>query len=125
MIDKLIDVETANIACIKGFKSGSLYNYHRNSKVLTETNKHHLYFNLSNNDYWEAPSQSLLQKWLRDNYNLHIVIIPTINSYWTFKIVHLTGTIEVPPYNNVDSTDYNSYEEALEVALQRGLNLIK
>lgn len=72
-----------------------------------------------------APTQSLARKWLRENQNLHIIVIPTLHNFWTFKMIDLgNDKIELPPYYNVDDNDYNNYEEALEAALQRVINLI-
>lgn len=74
---------------------------------------------------YQAPTQSLLRKWLRDIHELHPVIIPTVHIAWTYKMIN-TGNeeIEVPPYEGVHAYDYGTYEEALEAALQEALKLI-
>jgi hypothetical protein len=70
-----------------------------------------------------------LQKWLRDEHKIHIVLIPTITGYWTFKIIDVQldpeNPIERPPYKDVDANDYHTYEEALEAGLQAALKLIE
>jgi len=66
-----------------------------------------------------APTQSFLQKWLRENHDININIF-TVSSYDSKKqyqfSIHRTYVME--------SGRFNSYEEALELALQKSLNLI-
>lgn len=81
------------------------------------------YYNPENPHYL-APYQEELREWLRNKHNLHIVIIPTIENYWTYKIITLAGDIEQPPYKEVCASDYNTYEEALEAGLQEMLSVI-
>jgi len=68
-----------------------------------------------------APTQSMLRKWIRDKHYLHIVIIPTVTAYYTYKIVDVQlqpeNPIERPPYKDVNGTDYQTYEDALEAAM--------
>ena len=64
------------------------------------------------------PSQSLLQKWLREKHKLHTVIIYTINGF-TYKIVDLKLN-----HDNVCDIVFESYEDALENALYNMLTLI-
>ena len=77
---------------------------------------------------YSAPTQSLLQKWLREKYFLHIVLIPTVTGDMTYKIVDIQcdpqHEIERPPYNDVCAYDFTTYEEALENGLQEALELI-
>lgn len=69
---------------------------------------------------YSLPTQALLQKWLREIHKIVITIIP-----------HFNG---VPPHDvkyhyrifvHTDKRYYNTYEEALEIALQEALNQIK
>ena len=71
-----------------------------------------------NAGYISAPTQSLLQKWLREKHKLHTVIIYTINGF-TYKIVDLKLNHE-----NVCDIVFESYEDALENALYNMLTLI-
>jgi hypothetical protein len=41
---------------------------------------------LSDHNY-TAPTQSELQRWLREKYGIHIVLIPTVTSNWTYKTI--------------------------------------
>jgi len=78
--------------------------------------------------YALAPFQCQLQKWLRDKHSLHIIIIPTLHCYWTFKLIDVqcnpNNIIERPPYKDVNETDYQTYEKALEKGLYEALTLI-
>ena len=81
-----------------------------------------------------APTQSLLQKWLREKYNLHIII--TLECYCdgiNYCIQILCYDKNNPDgYNNDkctrtygDNGEFKTYEDALEFALQKALNFIK
>lgn len=74
--------------------------------------------------YFEAPTQSLLQKWLRDVYNINVLIaISTYDGDYCFEIWKtLEG--EHPYLHCEDPRVFETYEEALEQALIDALNLI-
>jgi len=65
-----------------------------------------------------------LQKWFREEHNIHIVIIPTIETYWTFKVGRLSNFKDQPPFKEVNGSDYNTFEEALEEGLVQSFKLI-
>ena len=70
---------------------------------------------------YPAPTQSLLQKWLRDNFNIHIEIIMVDTLTCTYAY-HISSTGNgIRP----DSKLYESYEECLEDGLLESLELIK
>lgn len=83
-----------------------------------------------------APTQSFLQKWIREKHGIHMVIIPTITGNWTYKTVtviserdndYISGIKDVsdlPPYNNVCGYDFSTYENCLEDALVESLKMI-
>lgn len=84
----------------------------------------------SNNIFFQevrvaAPTQSVLQKWLRKNHNIEILVTRPYNSsgepFWSFE-VYYNGIIV---NSIVNKTEFKSYEESLEVGLRFGLNLIK
>ena len=86
--------------------------------------------------YNEAPTQSLLHKCLREKHGIHILVIPTVTSDWTFKTIRVISEIDndvisglksvsdLPPYQDVCGHDYSTYEEALENGLLEALKLI-
>lgn len=62
----------------------------------------------------DAPTQSLLQHWLRETFKIHIIINCLDEYCWAYHIPNIGG-----------EKDFKTYEEALEYALQEGLKLIK
>lgn len=73
-----------------------------------------------------APTQSLLQKWLREVHGIHIKV-ESLESLmfpktflWYFDVVNFYNN-KLLIYNN----GHNTYEQALEVALKQALKLIK
>ena len=65
----------------------------------------------------EAPTQSLLQKWLREKHNIHLIAYKNINidGYdWCF--------ITTDGITNINS--YKTYEDAYEIGLREALKLI-
>ena len=71
----------------------------------------------------EFPTQSIVQKWLRETKNLHIEISYMYGDYWTYDI------LTIPNHDLVGLSDrpiihYKSYEEALEAGIQEALKLI-
>lgn len=138
MEEKLISFETATLAFEKGFPQEPnklrvpYYNYKGEIKGdVTEWLKRHLkkedttgYENVS------APTQSLLQKWLREIHNIEFDIIVTKigenkKSYDIFVID--TSKFEIKQNKKVLCSFFNfkNYEEALEKGLQEALKQIK
>lgn len=61
-----------------------------------------------------VPTQSLLQKWLREVHNIHITI-------WYNE---LTKKYRIDTPEDLNESEYESYENALEIVLQEILKLI-
>jgi len=144
----IITFKTAKLAKDKGFNLNSQAFYGCDDPVSGESNKLILrdwekWINFGKEDstqdgtaIYSAPTQSLLQKWLREVHGIHIVIIPTVTSYWTYKtltvlserdndiIKGIKSVSDLPPYDNVCGEDFSTYELALEDALQKSLILI-
>src|SRR5690606_34799908 len=118
----------AKLANEKGFNQPTFYQYHNitkkcyfNSYSVNEDNeqwyvigeKDILKSDLNSINYTLAPTQDQLQKWIRDKHGIHILIIPTITSDWTFKTINVISerdndvikgvkdVSEIPPYKNV------------------------
>lgn len=74
------------------------------------------------NDAFSQPTQSLVQKWLREVKNLHIEISYIRGDYWVYRI------LTIPEHNIIELPNrpflHKSYEEALEAGLQEALELI-
>ena len=102
-----------------------------NDAFLTAKNGNRCFGCNKSQGYFEtytAPSQSLLQKWLRETHQLHLEIqvqdyVETPKFYWnifgTYKNNKMIRCIANSPRE-----DYVSYEEALEAGLQKALSYI-
>jgi predicted transcriptional regulator len=119
---QLISFETARLAKYKGFNINTYYSYRKFDDHI-ETFHHD-----KNNDvftkssYVPAPTQSLLQKWLREKHNIHVWLIPaevdkTYRAYVSFGI-------KLDLLENLRTKSFFNYEEALEDGLQEALKLI-
>ncbi len=127
MEENYILFETAKLAKEKGFNEptfcGYKENYGKNYKGES-INPYLIKYNLKlfNNKYndFEAPTQSLLQKWLREKYSLHITIFSSSQESWMYRITKPHQQLNEGFYDE----DYDTYEDALEAALIKALNLI-
>lgn len=139
MEDKRISFKLAKLAKEKGFNLACDYAYtvgHANIQPNTALLPLYGLCKLGGNQphLASAPTQSLLQKWIREKHGIHIVIIPTIESFWTYKTVTvisekdsgiikgISSVSDLPPYIDVCGYDFSTYETALEDALFESLN---
>jgi len=85
-------------------------------------------FNIRTVTNLRKPTQSLLQKWLREEHNIHVSafpvfsnrFFPTIRKFYKDKEYDtFLGSPYPPKYSK------NTYEEALECGLQEALKLIE
>lgn len=137
MEEQLINFETAKLAKEKGF---NIYT----QKVFVETLEHTLemgrggdctfpyqaprVLNSSEFGNWDivhckAPTQSLLQKWLREVHNIHLLIEPYYNEQ-TVLIYGIDVIIENSKEEIIIEKGFKTYEQALEIGLQEALKLI-
>jgi len=135
MKDQLIAFETAKLAKEKGF-SEEVNGYFKigvMSKGLSEDNCTPTDINFRFNDrpMWARPTQSLLQRWLREIHKIYIVVVPYTSGYSTFKIYMITEIVNIlflhgrDVKNTMDKNKiFIAYEEALEEGLQEALKLI-
>jgi len=154
MNEELISFETAKLAKEKGFDIKCAYWYgcdnpsgdtKPNTLMCTPYRITELDGSRYTQEYtmvYSAPTQSLLQKWLREEYNLNVQITEyyrwtyTVSKLYnknsineeiteeetdTFYSDHRCGNIIVLPYGK----KYKTYEEALEVGLLEALKLIR
>ena len=115
--DELISLETAKLARKKGFKEGCLH-YYQNGIVETDGCYNH--YNMCKGNICSAPTQSLLQRWLREKKGLHITVPFDNNEFW-WQIKNLAnGDSEYG-----EALGFDTYELALEDALKYALeNLV-
>ena len=65
------------------------------------------------------PTQSLLQKWLREEHKLSVEVY--FNNGWDYDICDLETNLQ----NISEPYEYKTFENAFEVALMTALNMIK
>ena len=116
MEDEVISYKTAKLAEKKGYEGvlasifGCSYYNHKGElngcilESIKDPNKKSI----------PAPTQSELQKWLREKHNIHITI-------WFNK---LTKKCRIAIPEDISKVEYKTYEEALEYALYEALKLI-
>ena len=115
MKDELVTIETAKLAKEKGFNWGEkcYFDINPNSQAMcySETNPSHFLM----------PTQSLLQKWLREVHNIHIYIIADGRLDFGMCL----NIIDSPDESGYWNYFLKTYEEALEKGLQEALKLIE
>ena len=132
MEEKLIEFKTAKLAKKKGFILHTLdtfYQYDGSISLCHYKSKRALYVQDMERVECYAPTQALLQKWLRDVHKLTMNIHPVENGKWEFVIFILKKPLPERGFENIMSLHvepyrWDTYEEALERALKEALKLI-
>ena len=133
MKDKLIDFETAKLAKEKRFNWLSYFYYMENNPTAVEEafNKNNPWdfnfkdeYNTTSFKSITAPTQSILQKWLREEYSIQMVIKPWYDPE-LFEFQFTCDVFGTEFTNYIKSHRHDTYEEALEEGLVNALNLIK
>jgi len=128
MIDQLVIFDTAKLAKEKGFDIISRFGHE--ASLYNKDGKHTYYSNYGfqysglSEGYIPAPTQSLLQRWLREKHDIHIIV----KVFWDSKTnnrtyaadIYKIGDKPIMRKRKVEST----YEEALEQGLIEALKLI-
>jgi hypothetical protein len=150
MEDQVIKYETAKLAADKGFDLRTTHEYldlveHKETiyghgkyhdevegeelvpakyGVLTDNPSYHKYVS----QFYRAPTQSLLQKWLRKRHNTYAWVEVIFNGGTKITFGSNVFSPYIMPDQEIEEyseTDYfNSYEEALENALIMSLKFI-
>jgi hypothetical protein len=124
MEDTLVTFETAKLAKEKGFTLVCRMQYTDFNGVIKLQN----HIDVDDNMFPYASTQSLLQKWLREEHNIHVSAFPVFSNKY-FPTVR--KFFEDKEYKTILGAPYEpgysekTYEEALEKGLQEGLKLIK
>lgn len=128
--EDLISFETAKLAKENGFWfNGSTWNWLDQTIPYKEDGKRNIDLTYKG-EYFSAPTQSLLQKWLRVKHKIMVAV-----NYRKFAVkggngfFYTVGTKKYWTLNNYYGETlfkgFKTYEEALEVGLQVGLRMIK
>ena len=144
--EELIKFETAKLAKEKGFNEVTVFAYTKKEEIAASFPTESYLGTLSREDFesygwinnnlpWEdptihdttylfsAPTQSLLQKWIREVLKYDIDIRCNCTSKGQY-FVTVFGRKTKFPTLYLGNTYYKTYEEALEVGLQEALKLI-
>lgn len=140
--EEICTYEVCKLAKEKGFNC-KVYNYYQATKhycetlrgielhsVLwkLETDDCYSRYNKSSEDVVSAPTQSLLQRWLREEKNIHIEIIATASGYyWCVNKTNGTSITDSDVLNRGTNEGgcFDTFELALEDALKYALeNLV-
>ncbi len=120
----LITKETAIVANEVGFN-------HPTTKTYMDLGMHGIpsYRLVDNNEgKLKAPSQAVLREWLRMEHFIHIIVIPYGFREFGQDFVNHDDTYTFGVYDNteyiIDGVDFQSYEDALEIALREALKLV-
>lgn len=133
MKEPLVGFKTAKLAKKKGFPQTFLHFQYINLKkskwkLYSSTDADELdnSIGIGESIRCSAPTQSLLQKWLRETHNIHIGI--TLASDYELNIL-IPYVYEIYIYKNgiyhVNREFYDTYEQALESGLFQSLNLVE
>tara|TARA_R110000772_G_C13065980_1_gene415812 strand:- start:98 stop:505 length:408 start_codon:yes stop_codon:yes gene_type:complete len=135
MKEELITFETAKLAKEKGFDWDCESYYKPNTKELPSNLNGKRSWNhvVPAKEYYSAPTQSLLQKWLRGEHKIDIYVLGYGFGYYAqlnnvppanqSDVKYIDRRWNMPPEDE-NSGDLRTYEEALEKGLQEALKLI-
>lgn len=130
--NELINFKIAKLAKEKNFNEITELNYisETNPVWKPETlidNVNCLKHSDGDNHFYSAPSKLLLQKWLRENHNIHVVIIPSIvmKNDWEDEIEYYYSIYTYDGIISSKGIETFSPEIAFEKGLEKGLKLIK
>ena len=124
MREELINFETAKLAKEKGFNHLKANVYGDNMAYDTGIEEGKLIVSGNALNYILAPTQALLQKWLREVHNIHVNPIPYSITFketvYRCRITYFEDKMEQNKYIGL-----SIYENAFEIGLQEALKLIK
>lgn len=125
MEEQLISFKTAKLAKEKGYNITNYLAYDESTGLMLPKDPAYPgWHNYALEGTCPAPTQSLLQKWLREEHNMYISVEPNFNRKWHFAIFNLKESL-LFGQKSLYSRDQLSYEEALESGLLEALKLIK
>lgn len=126
MEEQYISFETAKLAKEKGFRIYYGTSYWKKDGELFGTPYYefpHDEDRYTSYPRYIAPTQSLLQKWLREFKYYHVYVIPTSDNQWAFEVKYISRIVpNVTILDTVYQTEFPSYELALEAGLIEALN---
>lgn len=121
MREELVSFETAKLAKEKGFNESCNFYYQRG---VISTDGHFSRYNKGVDYICSAPTQSLLQRWLREVKGYYVYpFFDNEELKWTYVVREKTGDMWIPLIG--ETPYYDCFEEAMENVLKFTLeNLI-
>ena len=121
MKDELVNFKIAKLAEDKGFDV-----FCENIYDIQEQSSKYPFGTILEDCYYKRPTQSLLQRWLREKYNIQIEIYYGLNGYLVkaYKTVEEAINLELKIIAG-EVKKYETYEEALEDGLMEALTKIE
>ncbi len=129
MKEQLVTLETAKLAKEKGFdwKCDNYFQDVGYSPRYYDPDEVEPFYDDHNSIALEisAPTQSVLQKWLRDVHGISVLVQLDMTASWEYDIrsLHERSSYQGQPI--MAEYVYNTYEEAFEVGLLEALKLIE
>lgn len=127
MEEQYVTFETAELAYLKGLPI--FLNSGNDLSCYEIKNKNFIFYHVhidfpSKEEFVYAPTQSLLQKWLREKHGIDIHLGRNgIRDDWNLDGVRKFG-YPFTPSDHRFKTSFKTYEDALEVGLKESLKLI-
>ena len=129
MKDEIVSIETAKLAKQKGFDWLCSNCYKNTDSKLYNSTTRYSAGHPTGTTFLSAPTQSLLQKWLREKKNIAVAVYTNTTGYnpcvcKAFKDATCGTDLWFEPFcGNNDGGSFDTYEEALEFGLQKALSL--
>ena len=132
MRDDVILLETAKLARDKGFKvpcDGRYFWDHKwqlSLKGAVKCSNDSDMKDRSNVSYC-APTQSLIQKWLRDEHRIYVTVSSIEDGENILFDYSIKQKAQIFGYSEIKTKlqEFKTYDEALESGIEKALNLIK
>jgi len=136
MEERLVSFETAKLAKDKGFNEftdtlwsthddwGDKYNTLHDEGYAKWNSHEGGYITSKTEQLYSAPTQSLLQKWIRDTHKLRLEVQSLIDCTYAYSIYQELQDGNYCKQIAFEYTEQSSYEEALETGLKHALKLI-
>lgn len=126
MKDQLISLETAKLAKNAGFDIPTALCY-------SDFDEYALPFNAGNephinskHSYYSAISQSIMQRWLREEHKIRVFVTHGISGNFNYEIRIFDKPNDIGHWTRIGHiSSFETYEDALEAGLMNGLKLIK
>lgn len=119
--DKYISFETAKLAKEAGFDIETEHSFRVWYREVKEYSSGVQNWNHWEEEFFSRPLQGTLQKWLREKHKINVFCLP--DNYESDVWFSVIGGYGDPKVKN--DGERRTYEEALEVGLQKALKLIK